>query len=416
MIKRTLTQSVFFIMVILAAGASCSSPADDPKVTDGDVVINEISPAQGEDWIELYNDSDVTVDLTNFRIYDDATRKYTLPSGTTIAPRGFLVLICDDLGSGLNTNFRLSSQGESVFLENNTGQLIDRVDFPPLNDGQSYARFPDAGTFQITGNTTRNATNGAGAAPAFKLVSRTPLVPALNQAVTVRAEFNSLTGISSVKLYYRFNGASFTSINMTLSGSQYTANIPASAVTGRMDYYLEAVDGAGRTARAPFDAPADSYAYLLNTDVLPNLFINEFLAYNSSCCADNSSGTAEFDDWFEIYNAGDAPVNVAGMYVSDNKANPFKYKIPTTNPSLTTIPAKGFLVVWADEQGSQGELHASFQLSNLGEDIGIYYIDGRTINEYTFGAQSENISWGRTTNGAATWRSFNTPTPGATNN
>ena len=56
------------------------------------------------------------------------------------------------------------------------------------------------------------------------------------------------------------------------------------------------------------------------------------------------------------------------------------------------------------------------QMSADGEDIGLYYIDGRTIDTYTYDAQNENISWGRTTDAGTTWNAMETPTPGQTNN
>jgi hypothetical protein len=103
------------------------------------------------------------------------------------------------------------------------------------------------------------------------------------------------------------------------------------------------------------------------------------------------------------------------MYLSDDPADPFKSKIPTTNSSQTTIPAKGFLLLWADGSKSQGVRHLDFSLSGDGETVGIYYIDGRTIDERDFGAQTENKSSGRSPNGGVTWIIFNTPTPGVTN-
>ncbi len=79
------------------------------------------------------------------------------------------------------------------------------------------------------------------------------------------------------------------------------------------------------------------------------------------------------------------------------------------------IPAGGFLLIWADEQGSQGKLHANFQLSGSGEEVGLYYIDGRTIDFRTYGSQAENVSFGRTPDGGDTWRNFSAPTPGRSN-
>ena len=400
--------------------SSCSSDNDDPDpdpiVTEDELVyINEIFAA-GDDWIELYNANDAVKDISGYRIYDDVTNKYALPAGTTIAAKGYLILNCDDLATGLSTNFKLTSDGETVYLENTTGELIDKVEFPTLDNGQTYGRFPDgSANLKVSGNVTKAATNGDSNAPAIDNVVRTPLVPDKSSEVTFVATLVSNTGILSVKLFYKINDGSYTEMPMTLSSGKYSATIPAPNVLGRVDYYVEAKNDAGLSGFKPFDAPTDSYFYLLNEDALPNLKINEFMAFNSACCPDNDSGTPEYDDWIEIYNAGASAVNVGGMYMSDDPDDPFKDKIPTTDPSSTTIQPGEFLRLWADGSTSQGIRHLNFSLSNTGEAVGLYYIDGRTIDEYMFGTQAENVSRGRTTDGGATWGDFATPTPGESN-
>jgi hypothetical protein len=409
--------SVSVLVVIAVWMLSCSKEEDEPQPQPEGIFINEIvASGAGDDWIELYNDLDVTKDLGGFAIYDDATNKYSIPNGTSIPAKGFLILNCNGLGTGLNTNFRLSSTGEIVYLDNAFGQLIDKVQFPALADGVSYGRYPDGtSVLSISGNITKGASNGTVITPAIMNVSRTPLVPTLNQAVTIRATVVNTLTLSTVKLYYRLNTATFNELTMTLSGSEYVATIPAANATGKMDYYVQVTSTTNLTNVSPQNAPNKTFSYLLNTDVLPLLVINEFMAANTSCCPDKDSGADEFDDWIEIYNAGNVAVDIAGMYVSDDKSNPFKHKIPSSNATLTTIPPKGYLVLWADSSPDQGVLHLDFNLSAAGEDIGIYYIDGRAIDTYTFGAQLQNVSWGRTTDGAATWKAFNTPTQGKAN-
>ena len=404
----------FLLLVVIWVVISCKKDEVEPVVTEG-LYINEVYSA-GDDWIELYNDLESAKNVGGFAIYDDATRKYLLPSGTSIPPKGFLILNCNDEGIGLNTNFKLRSSGETIYLENAAGTLIDKIEFPALDNGQSYARFPDGSfTLAVTGNTTKGTSNGDSQAPAVAKVNRTPLVPLMDQIVTIDAELVSNSNIASVKLFYRLNSASYTSVAMTLMSSFYQATIPTAATTGKMDYYIEVKGTNNKVSYSPSEAPTKTHSYLLNTDPLPQIKINEFLAFNTSCCPDNDSGAAEFDDWIEIYNTGSTAVNIAGMYLSDDKTNPFKHKIPSSNATLTTIPAGGYLVLWADNSQGQGPLHVEFALANAGEDVGIFYIDGRVIDTYTFGAQSENISFGRTTDGASTWKAFNTPTPGKTN-
>lgn len=406
---------LLFTMMLLAVG-SCNTDEVEPTVEEEGVFINEVYSA-GEDWLELYNSLEVPKDISGFFIYDDATRKYKLPSGTSIPAKGFLVIICNDVGVGLETNFKLTSTGETIYLENASGTLIDKVEFPALDNGQSYARFPDGSPLlAITGNTTQGASNGTSQAPAVNKVNQSPVVPALDQPVTIDVQLVSNTNIAFVKLYYRLNNASYNSLTMTLAGTLYQAIIPAANTTGLVEYYVEVKGTNDKISYSPSQAPAKTHSYLLNTDPLPQLVINEFMAFNTSCCADTDSGTPEFDDWIEIYNKGAVPVNLAGMYVSDDKTNPFKHKIPSDNASLTTIPPGGYLVLWADNTQSQGPLHVEFALANAGEDVALFYIDGRAIDTYTFGSQIENVSFGRTTDGATTWKSFATPTPGKSNN
>lgn len=397
--------------------SSCSKDPDDPQDIKAEgIFINEVY-ASGNDWIEIYNSADETKDLGGYLIYDDPEKKYALPLNTVIAAKGFIVLNCDDTGVGLNTNFKLSSSGEEVFLENASSDLIDKVIYPALSDGQSFARFPDGSDLlAITGNNSKGSSNGLSEAPVFVETLRTPVVPILNGIVTIQSQLLKMENIASAKLFYRFNGGNYTEVAMTLTGDFYKGTIPARNINGKIDYYIEVANTSNLTTFDPADAPEEVYSYLLNSDPLPALFINEFMAENTSCCPNRDGGVDEFDDWVEIYNATNQSINLGGMFFSDNSANPFKHKIPTDNPALTTIPAGGFIVLWADGTKSQGPRHLDFSLSAKGEDLGLYYIDGREIDAITFGSQSENRSFGRSTNGGNQWQFFNSPTQGLSNN
>jgi len=145
------------------------------------------------------------------------------------------------------------------------------------------------------------------------------------------------------------------------------------------------------------------------------LAINEFMASNNSD-SDINDPQGDFDDWIEIYNFGDTPINLAGMHLTDNLADPNKWQIPAGYPTQTTIPADGFLVFWADNEISQGPLHTNFKLSADGEDIGLADANGALIDSISFGEQLTNISYGRYPDAEGSWRFFPTPTPGAHNN
>jgi hypothetical protein len=155
--------------------------------------------------------------------------------------------------------------------------------------------------------------------------------------------------------------------------------------------------------------------FFLSKEDVPTLYINEFMANNASCCPDQYGGKDEFDDWIEIYNPGTTPIDIGGMYFSQDKNEPLGYQIPKTNSSITTIQPGGFLLLWADGETDQGVLHLKFKLNQTGEFIGLFYEDGRKIDGQKFGKQNENVSYGRASDGGKTWKEFSEPTPGKSN-
>jgi hypothetical protein len=87
-------------------------------------------------------------------------------------------------------------------------------------------------------------------------------------------------------------------------------------------------------------------------------------------------------------------------------------------PDGTTIPANGYLLVWADSENSQNgpgvEPHTNFRLAAGGEAIGLYGAGGVLIDSVTFGAQTNGVTQGRFPDGQSSVY-FMTPTPRAPN-
>ncbi len=99
----------------------------------------------------------------------------------------------------------------------------------------------------------------------------------------------------------------------------------------------------------------------------PYLKINEVVPQNLGQFCDGSSGCE--DDWIEIYNAGLLPVDLNGMYLSDDAGNPTKHKINGT----LVVPPLGHVTIWADGQTGQGASHLGFELSD--RDGAVYLSD-----------------------------------------
>lgn len=146
-----------------------------------------------------------------------------------------------------------------------------------------------------------------------------------------------------------------------------------------------------------------------------DLQINEFMAVNGGSVidpADTEPGEGE-DDWLEIYNGGSEPVDLLGLFVTDNLEDLTKHQITQS----VTISPGGFLVLWADAEPAQGPTHLPFRLSGDGEDLALVASDGVTvIDSHTFGPQESDVAVGRLPDGGPTWVTIATsPTPGASN-
>ena len=119
---------------------------------------------------------------------------------------------------------------------------------------------------------------------------------------------------------------------------------------------------------------------------------------NTLTAADPADG--DFDDWFELYNAGTNAVDLANYTLTDDLENPTKYSIPAG----TIVPAGGFLLVWADEEDGQNvvgqDLHVNFKLAQAGEQLGLFAPDGSLVDSVSFGPQPNDVSLGRFPDGA----------------
>jgi hypothetical protein len=108
----------------------------------GDVYINELMPdpgVNGTEWAELYNNGSSSIDIGGWS-FDDAaggSSPYTIPEGTSIGAKGFLVLY------GNSTGVQLNNGGDSARLFDSSGGLVDSIDYSSSEAGISLGRVPD---------------------------------------------------------------------------------------------------------------------------------------------------------------------------------------------------------------------------------------------------------------------------------
>lgn len=200
----------------------------------------------------------------------------------------------------------------------------------------------------------------------------------------------------------------------TSNGNWQTFSVDiGSFITGNYPYLVFITDDDASATGNSFFRNVKLFEPVIQTSVNTNPIINEIGANNATIIADPQG---EFDDWIEIYNSSDTLVDLAGYYITDDINNPLKWQIPSSNPAKTTIPANGYLLLWADGQITDGEEHLNFSLSNAGESVYLFATDGTTlIDNLNYPALSSDVSYGRSTDGNIQQVYFFPPSPLAAN-
>lgn len=180
---------------------------------------------------------------------------------------------------------------------------------------------------------------------------------------------------------------------------------------GAGESYGRYPDGTGAALQV-FHYPTPGSANNPASDAV-DIHINEWMARNSSTIADPDDGDS--DDWFELYNAGSASVDLTGFRLADSVAATSGYTIP----GGYTIGARSFKLIWADsETGQNGagrDLHVNFKLNGDGDAIGLYAPDGTLVDGVVFGAQLTDVGEGRWPNAVGEIYQMPIPTPAASN-
>jgi len=134
------------------------------NIIKGELVINELmadnattvtdANGQYDDWIELYNNTSTTLNLTNLFLSDSYTtpQKWKFPDGTLIGPKSYLIIWADeDLNqAGLHAAFKLSASGEKTILSYADGYVVDSISFGVQTKDVSFLRCPNGtGNFKL---------------------------------------------------------------------------------------------------------------------------------------------------------------------------------------------------------------------------------------------------------------------------
>src|ERR1043165_4885629 len=111
------------------------------------------------------------------------------------------------------------------------------------------------------------------------------------------------------------------------------------------------------------DAPFFAVLLVLAVFAMPvratTVYISEFMADNQTGITDEDGSHS---DWLEIWNSGASAISLNGWYLTDDSANPDKWRFPIATPAVS-LSAGGRLLVYCsgkDRKAAANRLHTSF--------------------------------------------------------
>lgn len=218
----------------------------------------------------------------------------------------------------------------------------------------------------------------------------------------------------STLLYYSTNGGPWVSTALTDDGlfhdgladdGVYGAFITAENAFDTALYYVAARDVLNQVGREPRTGEL-SFA----VEPVPHLVFNEVMASNNITVVDPYQ---EYDDWLELYNMDALPAYLGNKYLSDEKDNPGKWRMPNE-----TLSGGGWSLIWCDEQTYQGGNHASFKLKAGGETVWLHEFTGlkySLLDSISWLNLASDVAIGCYPDGVLPIHELEAPTPGFSN-
>lgn len=413
---------------VLSSNTSLPLAADGDRMSDWTEIYNgSLQPVPLFGWrLMLVRTNTATFVVTNFTAFSNelmvvtnsfiTSNFFTFPNDAPLPPGGHRVLVCSDrIRTVYHTGFTLPAEGGLLCLFNAQGDEVSRVNYPATDPNLSYARYTDGARVFVVNNIPSpgapNVDNGAVKPElTFKGVDLDSLTP--GQPLRFRATARDDVGVMNVSLLWRrldvpdnatkrvilyddgmnedgpMNDGNFMGI--------LNANLPAGAA---IQFYLECTDITDQTETSPGNPIFVAAGQRPRTHSLaigvpkPPLEISEIVAFNASGLTDERGGRP---DWVEIRNTSSNAVSLTGVTLGPKIFGDGERMNFTNRPSLG--PGE-HLVIYADSNPSQGQLHAPFRLNRLGEQL---VLTGTTpagarfvIDALTYGPQSSDTALAR---------------------
>ena len=211
-------------LLLLAAAPTMQSQVVINEVLSSNSTVLADENGSYEDWVELFNTGATTVNLNGYGLSDDAAvpLKWIFPN-VSIGAGQYLLVWCSDKnrrvpGSPLHTNFKISSEGESVLLSTAAGVLVNNSPATASLQNISIGRSPNGtGNFLFFGLPTPNAANTTAS---YTESLPSPIFSQNSGFVTAGFSLSISTDVPGASIIYTVDGSEPKSTN--LGGTTYS--------------------------------------------------------------------------------------------------------------------------------------------------------------------------------------------------
>ncbi len=130
---------ILLLAALLLPGMTLAEDAPTLVITEVMASNGMYENEESYDWVELHNPTKKTVDIGGWRLSDGKKNlaKFVFPEGTKVKAGGYVTVWCtgvDDIEPGSKSpfyaSFSLSAKGETLYLSNAEGDLVQRLEFP----------------------------------------------------------------------------------------------------------------------------------------------------------------------------------------------------------------------------------------------------------------------------------------------
>ncbi|MBR4238467.1 MAG: lamin tail domain-containing protein [Prevotella sp.] len=308
--------------------------------------------------------------------------------------------------------------GGSVFEPNRASEIVDELldTVQPMCQLMRQQGINDGHNPQNAANMIKSNLKGRSATMTnyLKAFKSMQLESTTRQAVTLT------TNIAGAHIYVNdidvpyadFNGHLFAPVKLSAkapAGFRFAGWKNGSTVVST-DEEINLPTGDNVNLIATFTSLSDQER--LKKDITP-VRINEVSASNEIY----ANEYWKRNDWIELYNTTSKPIDVKGMYLSDNLEKPHKYQIggAVDASQSTLILPYSYLVVWCDKLDPVSELHASFKLAGEGGDVLLTASDDSWSDRFTYVEHKGDETVGRYPDGTGDVYVMNVPTIAKTN-